>query len=144
MKKIKSRKKLLIYGCAGLGVNMLNILVGSYLCSALLTGGFVDNIENWTYFNKDLVVASIWGVLILVAKVLDGVIDIPFSSFTDNLKTKWGRRRPSILIGYIPMLIAFVLFLFPIDMGATVLNTIWFAVLLCIFYTFCHDVKLGF
>lgn len=136
MEKITSRKKLLIYGCSGLGVNMLNIIVGSYLCSALLTGGFVDDVENWTYLNKDLVVAGIWGVLVLVAKVLDGLIDIPFSSFTDNLKTKWGRRRPAILIGYIPMLIAYVLFLVPIDNGATVLNTVWFAVMLCIFYAF--------
>ena len=41
MEKITSRKKLLLYGCSGLGVNMLNIIVGSYLCSALMTGGYL-------------------------------------------------------------------------------------------------------
>ena len=40
MQKITSRKKLAVYGCSGLGVNMLNIIMGSYLCSALMTGGF--------------------------------------------------------------------------------------------------------
>lgn len=134
MNKLEKKWQIILYGCSGLGVNMLNIIMGTYLCSALLVGGFEKNVENWTYLNKDLVVAALWGTLIVVAKVLDGLIDLPFSSFTDNLRTRWGRRRPAILIGYIPMLISYVLFLIPINKEATVLNTIWFATLLCIFY----------
>ncbi len=134
MNKLTKKWQIILYGCSGLGVNMLNIIMGTYLCSALLVGGFEKNVENWTYLNKDLVVAALWGTLIVVAKVLDGLIDLPFSSFTDNLRTRWGRRRPAILMGYIPMLITYVLFLIPIDKEATVLNTIWFATLLCIFY----------
>ena len=59
MKKITSKKQLALYGCSGLGVNMLNMIMGSYLCSALMTGGFVDHIESWTYLNKTLVVAGL-------------------------------------------------------------------------------------
>ena len=136
MKKLTKRWQMLLYGCAGFGVNMLNLIVGSYLCSALLKGGFEEHVESWTYLNKDLVVAGLWSVLVLVAKVIDGLIDIPMSSLTDNLKTKWGRRRPAILIGFVPMIIAYLLFLKPLDPGVSVLNTIWFAVILCIFYTF--------
>lgn len=134
MKTLTKKWQLILYGCAGLGVNMLNMIVGSYLCSALLVGGFVKNVEHWTYLNKDIVVAGLWAVLILVAKVVDGIIDIPLSSLTDNLKTRWGRRRPAILIGFIPMIIAYVLFLIPIDTEATLLNTIWFGAMLCLFY----------
>lgn len=134
MNKLTKKWQIILYGCSGLGVNMLNIIMGTYLCSALLVGGFEKNVEHWTYLNKDLVVAALWGTLIVAAKVLDGLIDLPFSSFTDNLKTRWGRRRPAILMGYIPMLISYVLFLIPIDKEATVLNTIWFATLLCVFY----------
>ncbi len=134
MQKITSRKKLLLYGCSGMGVNMLNLIVGSYLCSALLVGGFDEHIESWTYLSKDLVVAAIWGILVFAAKVMDGVIDLPMSSFTDRLKTKWGRRRPAIMIGFIPMIIAYVLFLFPLQSNAGILNTIWFAALLFVFY----------
>ena len=48
MKKITSRKKLALYGCSGMGVNMMNLIVGSYLCSALLTGGFAaEDIGLW-------------------------------------------------------------------------------------------------
>ena len=136
MQKITSRKKLFLYGCSGLGVNLLNIVVGSYLCSALLVDGFDKYVENWTYLNKNLVIAAVWGVLVLVAKILDGVIDIPLSSFTDRLRTRWGRRRPSILIGFVPMMIAYALFLVPLTNSQSLLNTIWFGVLLCAYYTF--------
>ena len=135
MEKIKSKKMLILYACSGLGVNMLNMIVGSYLCSALLTGGFdPSDIGRWTYSDTNMVIPVLWGILAAIAKVIDGLIDLPFSHFADNLKTRWGRRKPALLIGYIPMLIAYVLFLVPLQSGATVLNTVWFALLLCIFY----------
>ncbi len=136
MKKITSRKKLILYGMSGLGVNMLNTIVGSYLCSALLVGGFEEHIEQWTYLNRDLVVAGMWAVFVFLAKALDGIIDLPFATFADSLKTKLGRRKTAILIGFIPMVIAYVLFLVPLKSEASVLNTVWFGVLLCIFYAF--------
>ena len=136
MQKITSKKKLLLYGCSGLGVNMLNLMVGSYLCSALLVGGFDEHLESWTYLGRDLVIPALWSILILVSRILDGVIDLPFSAFTDRLKTRWGRRRPSLLIGWIPMVLAYLLFLVPPHSEASVLNTVWFGVLLCIFYAF--------
>ena len=137
MKKITSRRKLLLYGCSGMGVNMMNLIVGSYLCSALITGGFApEDIGRWTYIDKSLVVATLWAAISFVARVLDGVIDLPFASFTDRLKTRWGRRRPSLAIGFIPMLLAYLLFLIPLDQGETVKNTIWFGVLLMVFYAF--------
>ena len=134
MQKLDKRWKIILYGCSGLGVNMLNMIVGSYLCSALLIGGFDKHVENWTYLNRDLVVAGLWATLILVVKVLDGFIDIPLSNFTDNLRTRWGRRRPAIVMGFIPMIIGYLLFLVPINHGATLGNTIWFAAMLGLFY----------
>jgi Na+/melibiose symporter-like transporter len=134
MQKFTKKSQIILYGCAGLGVNMLNMIVGTYLCSALLVGGFVDHVEQWTYLNKDLVVAALWSVLIVIAKAIDGIIDVPLSHFTDHLKTRWGKRRPAIVLGYVPMIIAYLLFLIPIEPSATVLNTIWFAFVLFVFY----------
>lgn len=135
MRLLSKKWQIILYGCSGLGLNMLNMIVGSYLCSALLVGGFEEHVESWTYLSKDLVVAGIWGTLIFLAKAFDGIIDIPLSSFTDNLRTRWGRRRPAILIGYIPLLVAYVLFLFPLRSEAGVLNTLWFGGLLAVFYS---------
>lgn len=135
MKTLNKKWQLILYGCAGIGVNMLNMIVGSYLCSALIPGGFAqEDVGFWTYSDKNLVIAGIWATLILIAKAIDGIIDIPFASFTDNLRTRWGRRRPAILIGFIPMILSYLLFLVPLNQEGTVLNTIWFAALLCIFY----------
>lgn len=135
MKKITKKRNIILYGCSGLGVNMLNLIVGSYLCSALLVGGFEEHIEFWTYLNKDLVIAGLWSVLILLAKVVDGLIDLPLSHFVDNLNTKWGKRKTAIVMGFIPMILAYVMFLVPVDSTASILNTIWFGLLLLIFYT---------
>ncbi|MBR2974265.1 MAG: MFS transporter, partial [Clostridia bacterium] len=141
MEKIKSKRGLILYGCSGLGVNMLNIIVGSYLCSALLVGGFDKHVESWTYLNKDLVVAGLWAVLVFLAKALDGIIDLPLAAFADNVKSKLGRRKTTILLGIVPMLVAYGLFLVPINQEATIANTIWFGVLLCVFYT-CYTLTM--
>lgn len=141
MKKITDRKKLTLYGLSGMGVNMLTLVVGSYLCSALLVGGFDEHIESWTYMSRDLVVAGLWAILVFFAKALDGFIDLPLSSFADRLHSKLGRRKTAILLGFIPMIVAYVAFLFPLNSEATILNTIWFGALLCIFYA-CYTLTM--
>ncbi len=135
MKKLTKKRNVILYACSGLGVNMLNLIVGSYLCSALLVGGFEDHIESWTYLNKDLVTAALWGVLILVAKIVDGLIDLPLSHFVDNLRSKCGKRKTGIVIGYIPMILSYLMFLIPLDPTATLRNTLWFGFWLFFFYT---------
>ncbi len=141
MQKITDRKKLILFGCSGLGVNILNIIMGSYLTSALLKGGFVEHITEWTYIGEDLVVAGLWSIFVFLAKALDGIIDLPLATFADSLKTKLGRRKTAILIGFIPMIIAYVLFLIPLKPTASYINTIWFGVLLCIFYS-CYTLTM--
>lgn len=141
MKKITSKKLLAVYGCSGLGVNMLNMIMGSYLCSALMTGGFIDNVENWTYLNKTLVVAGLWAVLRFIAKAFDGLIDLPLAAFADRLHTKFGRRKTAILIGLIPTVISYCLFLLPLQAKESYLNTVWFGALLIIFYA-CYTLTM--
>ena len=134
MKYLTKKWQMILYGCAGIGVNMLNIMVGSYLCSALIADGFKNHVTEWTYLGVNLVVPAIWATLALFIKAFDGIVDIPLSNYTDNLRTKWGRRRPAILIGFVPMIIAYLLFLIPIQPFESVINTVWFAFLLFVFY----------
>lgn len=140
MKKLTTKRQMLLYAISGMGVNMLNLMMGSYLCSAILLGQSFKTelaIQNQTFVQKDLVIAGAWAVFALIAKVLDGIIDIPMASLTDNLKSRWGRRRPAILLGLLPMIASYILFLLvPDPSGATWLNTIYYGVLLSIFYIF--------
>lgn len=137
MNTLKSKKSIILYGCSAMGVNLLNLFMGSYLCSALLVGGFGENaIPFQTFKQKDLVIAGVWAVFVLIAKIVDGVIDIPMAAFTDKLKSRFGRRRPAILMGMIPMILSFVAFaaFVPVD-GKSLINTVYYGVLLCIFYS---------
>ncbi len=139
MRKLTKKWQMFLYAIGGMGVNMLNLMVNSYLCSALIASGFNPNVIQYqTFLQRDLVIAGVWAVFGVIAKIIDGVIDVPMASFTDNLKTKFGRRRPALIIGLVPMLIAYVLFTLvtPNPTGATLGNTIFYGITLCVFYSF--------
>lgn len=134
MKTLK-RSQLPLYALAGFGPNMLNTIITIYLVDALQSAGFVQNLESWTFAGKTIVAVFLFSILKFIAQLVDGIIDIPFAAWTDTLKTKWGRRRPAILLGLIPMLISYVLFCFPPTLQEnSVGNSIYFGVLLLIFY----------
>ena len=139
MRKLTKKWQMFLYAIGGMGVNMLNLMVGSYLCSAIIASGFDEKaVANQTFLSRDLVIPAVWAVFGIVAKIIDGIIDVPMASFTDNLKTKFGRRRPALIIGLIPMILAYVLFTMvtPNPAGSTLLNTIFYGVVLCVFYSF--------
>jgi len=54
-----------------------------------------------------------FAVGMLVARIMDGIIDIPIATWTDNMKSRWGRRRPLMVIGLIPTAITFILLWYP-------------------------------
>lgn len=135
MKKITSKKALILYGMSALGFNMMNLIVGSYLCDALMVEGFDVDIENWTYANKTLIVAGIWSVIVFISKVLDGVIDIPLAAVTDKLKSRWGRRRPPILVGMVVTIAAYLgLLVIPQNIEHSYVNTFYYGFMICLFY----------
>jgi GPH family glycoside/pentoside/hexuronide:cation symporter len=57
--------------------------------------------------------AGAYAAGILVARILDGVVDIPIAAWTDNLKSRWGRRRPLMVLGLIPTILSFFLLWYP-------------------------------
>lgn len=143
MRKIHKKWQLLLYAASGMGINMLNLMMGSYLCSALLVGGFgADAVPYQTFAQRDLIVAAAWAIFVLAAKIFDGIVDIPLASVVDNLRTRWGRRRPAIAVGLVLVLMAYMLFLvIPSPSGVSWLNTIYYGVMLCIFYS-CYTVTM--
>ncbi len=137
MRKIHKKSQLVLYGISGIGLNLLNLMMNSYLCSALLIGGFgAAAIPFQTFAQRDLILPAVWAIFALAAKLIDGVIDIPMASFTDRLQSRWGRRRPAIVLGLVPTLLAYVLFLvIPNPNGASLLNTVYYGLVLCLFYS---------
>lgn len=135
MKKLK-RKLLPLYGLAGFGPNLINTIITIYLVDALQKTGFVADSEYWTFADKTIIAVVLFSVLKFIAQLVDGIIDVPFAALTDNLKSRWGKRRPVMLAGLVPMLLSYVLFCFPISMEEnSVANSIWCGMLLLIFYS---------
>ena len=137
MKKLTKKRQLFLYAASGMGINMLNLMMGSYLCSALLVGGFGKEVIPFqTFAQRDLIIPALWAAFVLISKIVDGVIDIPMASLTDNLRSRFGRRRPSIVIGLVPLIVSYLLFLVIPQRSATLLNTVYYGVVLLIFYSF--------
>ena len=56
MRKLTKKWQMFLYAIGGMGVNMLNLMVGSYLCSALIARGFgAEAVANQTFLGRDLV-----------------------------------------------------------------------------------------
>ncbi len=78
----------------------------------------------------------------LVARILDGLVDIPIAHWTDNMRSKWGRRRPMMLMGMIPAAIVFMLMWYPPVTGPSLGsdghwgNALYIAVMSSLFFFF--------
>lgn len=107
MKTIKKWQEP-IYAIGGFGPGFMYQLVLTYLLyyyrpalARIETGAIV------------FAPAGAYALGMLLARVLDGVVDIPIASWTDNMKSRWGRRRPLMLLGIIPTIVCFILLWFP-------------------------------
>ena len=87
------------------------------------------------------ILPGLFPILYMLAKAFDGLIDIPFAHITDTISTKWGRRRPTIVICMLPMILAYAMCWWPIaGADGQVVNTIWIVFWALVFfsaYTMC-------
>ena len=135
MKKFRnldSIGKEILYAFSGFGANLMMIIMGAYFSDSLNTVALGSSADaQWqTITGACLILPGLFAVLGIVSKVFDGLIDIPFASITDNLKTKWGRRRLPIAICIIPMIVSFILCWIPVfgdgsTQASQIGNTIW-------------------
>jgi len=134
MRKLKGWR-LFVYSMSAFGPNLLMTLVTGYLNDALLAPAGLDPAKTFT--GALLVSVGLCSVLFFVAKEIDAFVDVPLAYLTDRLPCRWGRRKVSILIGWVPMVISFLLLWNPqwyMGGGATAVTWIE-AVLLTVFYS---------
>ena len=126
-RNLNSIGKEILYAASGFGANFMMIIMGAYFSDAVnpTALGTSDSALLQSISGTLLVVPFLFAVLGVIGKVFDGLIDIPFASITDNLKTKWGRRRLPIAICLIPMIVSFILCWIPVFGSNQLGNTIW-------------------
>lgn len=100
-----SFKEKISYGLGDLGSNLMWGIVGSFLL--------------YFYTDVALIPVAATGTLILVARILDSIIDPVIGGFVDRTNTRYGRARPYILFGIIPFAIMLILTFTSPDISAT-------------------------
>lgn len=136
-KMLDKRWKEILFAASGFGPNLLMILMGAYFTDAVnpaaLKADSLQAISNACYI-LPLVFPALWAL----AKIFDGLVDVPLAALTDNLKTKWGKRRLPIAVSFIPMVLSYALCWIPIGgkaESAQLINTIWIVCWALVFFT---------
>lgn len=141
VKSLDKKWKELLYACSGFGPNFLMVLMGAYFTDAINPAALGDGSYQAIMSGTCFILPILFGVLYPIAKAFDGIIDVPFAYITDTLSTKWGRRRPTIFVCMIPMIISFAMCWLPVFGAENQLaNTIWIIIWSLIFfstYTMC-------
>ena len=77
------------------------------------------------FYNQVLgVSAALCGTVFLVASVLDAISDPLIGAWSDNLRSRWGRRHPFMLASVAPLAVAFYLMYAPPE-GLSELQYFW-------------------
>lgn len=134
MKQLNNKWKEFLFAFSGFGPNFLMVLMGAFFTDAInpvaLQEGSFQPIGTACY-----ILPAVFPILYALARAFDGIIDVPFAHITDNMSTKWGRRRPAIAVCFVPMVVSFAMCWLPIG-GAEgqLVNTIWIVAWALVFF----------
>lgn len=152
VKSLDKKWKEALFAASGFGPNLMMILMGAFFTDAINpTALNVQNNPLQSISGICYILPAIFPILWAISRAFDGIIDIPFAKLTDSLNTRWGRRRPPILICLVPMMISYVMCWIPFGSyviypnapdsnAAQLFNTVWivsFALIFFSTYTMC-------
>lgn len=110
------------YGLGELGLNMKNEVINRYLM--------------FFYADTLLVSPTAVGLMMLLGKGWDAITDPAMGYLSDTTRSRWGRRRPYVLVGALPMGFFFYL-LFAPPSGLTTSGLLWYLLAITLgLYTF--------
>lgn len=138
MKKV-TKGKMWVFAIGQLGWSILGGIITSWLVYFYQPDQETINLGHKLYVSQGTVifgVITIVGLVTMIARIFDAFTDPLIASLSDRSKHKLGRRVPFLRYAAFPFAFVTVLiFLAPND-SITVLNNIWFAVTLILFYLF--------
>ena len=88
--------------------------------------------------------ASLCGVVFLIASIVDGISDPLVGAFSDQFKSRWGRRHPLMFLSAFPLAISFYFLYQPLDGLSETGLFVWMLVFMILmrtaktFYTVPH------
>ncbi len=133
-----SLKEKLIFSCGNLGVAMIQVIHMLFLVSIF----FPSNKMRLDYVipqGSIFVGITVLGIILFSSRLFDAVTDPIIANWTDNFKSKHGKRIPFMRMAAIPFaLVSVLVFFVPVVTGIASINIIWLTVfmfLTAIFFT---------
>ncbi|MDX2168050.1 MAG: MFS transporter [Deltaproteobacteria bacterium] len=117
-------KTKVLYGLGELGVNLKNETVNRYLL--------------FFYADTLRVSPTAVGLMMLLGKAWDAITDPAMGYVSDTTRSRWGRRRPYVLAGAIPMGVCFYLLFAPpfgLESGGLLVYLLLMSLALYTFFT---------
>jgi Na+/melibiose symporter and related transporters len=77
---------------------------------------------------------ALMGVAMAVGRIVDAVADPLVGFWSDRTRTRWGRRKPFIVFGSLPLAISFMLIWSPLRSTSSMANFFYITLVLCAFF----------
>jgi GPH family glycoside/pentoside/hexuronide:cation symporter len=92
--------------------------------------GLPERLPTWSLLG----VITVWGLISVLGRVVDGVLDPVIAARTDRSRHPFGRRRIYMLAGVVPLAVCTALVFFPPVGAPSWINAAFAAVALCAFF----------
>jgi GPH family glycoside/pentoside/hexuronide:cation symporter len=80
-----------------------------------------------------LVPLALYGIVVLIARVVSVIVTPPIGYWSDHLHNRWGRRLPLMFSASLPLVIMFVLLWLPPIRGESIVNLYYLGIILIFF-----------
>ena len=95
-----TRWQLAVYSLGALAMNLANLVLTEWFYERYVVGGVISTVA--------------FSIIILAGRITDGVSDPFLAYWTDNTRSRWGRRIPFLLFGTLPFaIVSFLLWIPP-------------------------------
>jgi GPH family glycoside/pentoside/hexuronide:cation symporter len=103
-----SKKEIFLYSTGNFGVSIINSTILGFVLFFYLTEGLTR------ISLHPAIIGALVGTALMVGRIVDAFINPIVGWASDNTRwKKWGRRRPFIIVGLVPMVISFILLFNP-------------------------------
>ena len=125
MSKLTLAQKLM-YSSGYLGITLINSSLMWAMYFYAPPGGSL----------KPLLPIKLFGLAMLGGRIFDALTDSLIGHWSDRTRTRWGRRIPFIVFASLPLFISFVLIWMPPSKEVSILNFVWAACIISLFFFF--------
>ncbi len=125
----------LVYSSGSIGFSIMDNIFGIYLIFFLLPPketGLPELVSNTPLFFGVTVV----GMIIFFGRVVDSIADPLIAHWSDNSKSRLGRRKFFMVTGALPFALCTALLFFPPDSAPSNLNVLYIAIVLGLYFFF--------